>query len=642
MGFNIDNLSNYMESLYNNIVLQSNILSLDCFKKNLLEKQLYVENFINSVQQINQGTISRDVIENMKIISNEFKELYDNFDDKLMIFIVGNGKVGKSTLLNALVGKEVAKTNFLPTTWKIDVYSPQLSEHKAIIKYTNGKQETLNIDKAKEKVIEEEVKSKESNKIYKEKLKQELRDVRNKQQIDEIKMYLNKKYIYKSNISEVRWPVRSNWLLERCLLVDTPGLNQELNSLEQLGDANSYYHKADGVIWILNGTTIACETPNILLKELDDSLKNVGGLRDNIIGVINRIDLLKKNGGQEQVDKVYNDATKHFGDKFTDIIGVSAKQAYEGIINDDKNIIKESGILELQNAIRNIFLSKANTVKENAKMQGSNRLMKNTESILNTFKDKIDYYEAMYISKEENLRISKENFINSIKDDLSTLINNYLNEVDKRIDAYVEELYNGEGIDFIKNTIYKINEFESRKNSFIKNKKLQIENNVTTWVKLCKISEYKYIQPKATKNDLSINISINLNNINTSVFFTPSQEGTLMSGLGNLIKKIEFLLRKNGIKRNLMSTIEEQCKDIEKELINEIEFIVNQNYNDCKNILNVTFKEILFDFEEVKNMKLSITNLEKDIVKSPSDYTFEEIIGISGKDKYLKSTHKNI
>ncbi|ETI89662.1 MAG: hypothetical protein Q612_NSC00138G0002, partial [Negativicoccus succinicivorans DORA_17_25] len=38
-----------------------------------------------------------------------------------MILIMGNGNVGKSTLLNALVGKEVAKTNLLPTTWKIDV-----------------------------------------------------------------------------------------------------------------------------------------------------------------------------------------------------------------------------------------------------------------------------------------------------------------------------------------------------------------------------------------------------------------------------------------------------------------------------------------------------------------------------------------
>ncbi|MRN24742.1 hypothetical protein EAI30_08955 [Romboutsia ilealis] len=642
MSFNIDKLSNDMESLYNNIILKSNILSLDSFKEHLLEKQLYVECFINSLSKINQGTISRDVIENMKVISNDFKELYDNFDDKLMIFIVGNGNVGKSTLLNSLVGKEVAKTNFLPTTWKIDVYSPELGEDEVIIKYINGNHETLSINKAKNKISEEEEKSKESNKVYKAKLKEELKNIKNKEQIEEIKRYLGKKYIYKSNISEVRWPVKSNWILERCLLVDTPGLNQELNSLEQLGDANSYYHKADGVIWILNGTTIASETPNTLLKELDNSLENVGGLRDNIVGVINRIDLLKKNGGQEAVNKVYNDAVKHFGDKFTDIIGVSAKQAYEGINNNDKDMIKESGILELQNAIRNIFLSKANTVKGNAKIQGSSRLIKNTESILNTFKKKIEDYEDIYISKEENLKIFRQNFINSIKEDLANLINNYLNEVDKRVDAYIDELSNGKGIDFIKNTMYKVNEFESRRNSFIKNKTLEIENNANTWQKLCKISEYKYIQPKATKNDLSINVSINLNNIDTSVFFTPSAEGTLMSGLGNLIGKIGFFFRKNGIKRNLMNTIKSQCKDMEKQLINEIETIVNQNYNDCKNLLNITFKEILFDFKEIENVKLSITKLENEIVKSSSDHTFEEIVGISGRDEYFKSRKMNI
>ena len=112
MSLKIDKLSNDMESLYNNIVLKSNILSLDSFKENLLEKQLYIEDFINSLSKINQGSISKDVIENMKVISNDFKELYDNFDDKLMIFIVGNGNVGKSTLLNSLVGKEVAKQIF--------------------------------------------------------------------------------------------------------------------------------------------------------------------------------------------------------------------------------------------------------------------------------------------------------------------------------------------------------------------------------------------------------------------------------------------------------------------------------------------------------------------------------------------------
>ena len=156
MSLDIDKLVNDMEKLYGSIVIKSKVLSLDSFKDNILEKQIYIKKFIQSLSNINQGSISRDVIKNMEVISNEFKELYDNFDDKLMIFIVGDGNVGKSTLLNALVGEEVAKTNDLPTTWKIDVYSPELSKNNAIIKYKTGKQETLSVEEAKQKINEEE------------------------------------------------------------------------------------------------------------------------------------------------------------------------------------------------------------------------------------------------------------------------------------------------------------------------------------------------------------------------------------------------------------------------------------------------------------------------------------------------------
>lgn len=637
MSLKIDERTNDMKKLYEKIILKSKTLSLDVYKENLKDKQIDIEKFIHILSNINQGSISRDVVENLIFISNEFKELYENFDDRLMIFIVGDGNVGKSTLLNALVGKEVAKTNFLPTTWKIDVYSPELSNNNAIIKYTNGKQETLSVKKAKQKIDKEDEKIKESKKIFSKKLKEKLQGIKNKEKIEEIKRYLGKKYIYKFNVCEVRWPVKSNFLLEECLLVDTPGLNQDFDSLAQIGDVDSYYHKADGVIWILDGTKISSQSPNTLLKELDDSLKNVGGVRDNIIGVINRVDLLRKNGCQEAVDKVYNDAVKYFGNKFTKIIPISASEAYKGISNNDKNMIEQSGIEDLKKAIEQIFLSKADTVKGKAKEQGSNRLIKNTKAILKKYKNQIDYYNKMYISKEANVKSSKENLINSINEELSNLIDNYLDEVSNRVEIYVEQLSNGKGIDFIKNTIYKVNEFESTRNWFIKNKKLEIKNNTDTWENLCKISEYKYIKPENTENNISINVSINLKNIDTSAFFTPSAQGTLMSTLGNLIGKIGFLLRKNRIKQDLMRTISTQCEEMKKQLISKIESTINQNYENCiSKILNVTFRNVLFDINEIENVKLSISNLEKDIDKNPSEHTFEEIVGISGKDEYLK------
>lgn len=637
MSLKVNQLSNSMESLFNTIVLKSNILSLDNFKENLYEKQLYIDNFIKSISNNNNGKISKNVLERMKEIRSEFNELYENFDDKLMIFIVGNGNVGKSTLLNALVGQEVAKTNFLPTTWKIDVYSPELDGDTAVIKYKDGNQEVVDVNKAKDKVNDEENKSKESNKIYKENLKKKLNGITNREQREEIKKSLSEELIYKSNISEVRWPVKSNWILERCLLVDTPGLNQELNSLEQLGDANNYYHKADGVIWILNGQTIAAQTPNILLEELNSSLKNVGGIRDNIIGVVNRADLVRKNGGQEAVEKVHNDAVKHFGDKFTDIIDVSAKQAYEGIKNKDKSQLEESGILELQNAIRNIFLSKANTIKSNAKIQGNNKLIKNTVDILEQFENKINEYEKTYIIKEKNLQASKEKLLKSIKDDFKSFFENYISEVEVRVDAYIQELANGKGVDFIKNNMYRLDEFESKRNALIKNKSLEIKNNANTWEKQCKINEYKYIDTKISKNEIQLNLSMDLNNIDMSVFFKPSDEGTLLSGLGNLIGKGMFLLRKNGIKRNIIYTISNQCNDIEKKIVTQIESIIQSNFKQSKKLMDITFKDILFDFNDIGNVKKQINQLKKDINKGVNDHTLEEIIGISGKEEYLKT-----
>ena len=57
---------------------------------------------------------------------SEYKEkLEDKLEDllsPLKIMIVGEGKSGKSTLLNALVGREVAQVNDEPKTWCINLY----------------------------------------------------------------------------------------------------------------------------------------------------------------------------------------------------------------------------------------------------------------------------------------------------------------------------------------------------------------------------------------------------------------------------------------------------------------------------------------------------------------------------------------
>lgn len=389
MSLQLDILSNKMEKLFNDIIIGEKILSLGKLKDDLFNKKELVNNFRTNFLKRNLGKSSKKLLDELGQIQVDFNDLYENFDDKLMIFIIGNGNVGKSTLINSLIGYEVAETNFIPNTWKIDVYCTDQDKNKGIVKYIDGKQEKLQIDKVKEIIKNEEKKSKQGKKDYNENRNKELKGLKIKEEREEMERYLADIYLYKSNVAEVRWPVDKNSMLEKCLLVDTPGLNQNLHSLDQLGDIHDYYHKADGVLWLLDGQTIQAANANTLFNDLNDVLQTVGGVRDNIIGVINRMDLVMKDGGKEAVLKVGNDAKKIFGNKFSKIVNISAHQAFEGVKNNIPSVIEESGILNLQKTIRDIFILKSESVKNSAKEQGHNKLLDATFQRLKEFHSKV-------------------------------------------------------------------------------------------------------------------------------------------------------------------------------------------------------------------------------------------------------------
>ena len=50
------------------------------------------------------------------------QSLAADLNSPFLLFVVGDGKFGKSTLINALIGCEAAEAGQLPRTWKIDVF----------------------------------------------------------------------------------------------------------------------------------------------------------------------------------------------------------------------------------------------------------------------------------------------------------------------------------------------------------------------------------------------------------------------------------------------------------------------------------------------------------------------------------------
>lgn len=612
MSLELDILSNRMEKLFNNVVIKEKMLSLGDLKDDLFNKKQLINRFINNFNKSSIGKNTKKLLDELGQIEADFNNLYENFDDKLMIFIIGNGNVGKSTLLNALIGYEIAETNFLPNTWKIDIYSPELEKQKAIIKYTHGKQEKLSINKVKEIVNSEEKKSKEGKKVYNENLNKTLKGLKTKEEREEMKKYLSEQYLYKSNVAEVRWPVDKNWILDKCLLVDTPGLNQNLHDLNQLGNIHDYYHKADGVIWLLDGQTISAVNAKTLFQELNEILETVGGVRDNIIGVINRMDLVRKNGGEEAVLKVCNDAKWIFRNKFSKIVDISAQQAFEGVKNNKATVIEESGILILQNAIRDIFISKSDSVKNSAKVQGHNKLLESTLQKLEEFSSQVEYYEKLYNEKEQKLISSKEKFKSSLISDINSFFESYLSEVKKRVDIHIDALADGNGSGFVKNTMYKLDEFIKNRDNFIDNKQLEIKNNAFVWEKFCEISEYKYIQNIASVENESIwvNVNVDLSSLNNIAYFTPTVEDDLFSFLGNVFGKAMFWIRKGGIKSKINDAIRHECNKMKEDIIMQLDNNIEKSFSLCKYIIDVTFQHIFFKFEEINTIKEQINELE--------------------------------
>lgn len=612
MSLDIDALSVKMERLFNEIIIRGKLLSLENLKNELFNKKEILSMYRSDFNGIEQGKISKNFLDALELIEVDFKNLYDNFDDKLMIFIIGNGNVGKSTLLNALIGYEVAETNFLPNTWKIDVFSTELDKGKAIVKYSDGKIKELPIDQAKQLIGEEEIKSKESKKIYNEKLKEALGNIKTKEEREEMKRYLSEKYLYKSKISEVRWPVEKNWILEKCLLVDTPGLNQNLYDLNELGNIHDYYHKADGVLWILDGQTISASKVGSLYQELEEAFKTVGGVRENIIGVVNRMDLVKKNGGVKAVDEVIKESEKIFGNRFSKIVHISAYQAFQGFKNKNESDINESGILTLQSAIRDIFIKKSESVKRNAKVQGYNKLVNLVNKEIENYYSKIEEYEKMYSEKKKKLELAKEKLIEKIKKEIHDFFELYLMGVKQRVDTYIYVLSEGKGSNFVKENIYNINELIKNREILIDNLLKEINNNKLSWERMCKISEYKYIQSTNINSQvkaLSI-LKMDFSELNNIKYHIPLQGDDLFTLLSNAFGKFMFFIRKDGIKREIINLIEKECYNMKAEMTEQIYNIILENYKYCETILNTTFKEILFDYKFINKIKEELKNLQ--------------------------------
>ena len=363
----------------------------------------------------NINLLKKSIQYELDILLKSIEELKNPF----LLFVIGSGKYGKTTLINSLIKDNLLKVDDIPNTWKLDTLIKAKKEKIDII-YKNNEVLNIDIEYGMNILKEEEMKYKKSKELIRNNFN--IYKTSNKRSIGELKLHkqtLEDKYLYKSDIEEVKYYINKNGILENFIIVDTPGLNQNLKSNTNERMIN-YYNRADGVIWLLDAQNIVAKSSEELIEVLrkeyiiDDKF-------DNIICVVNKIDVINKNSREKILLKI----NELYKDKFKDIVLVSSKEALKGYINESNELIESSNIKSLLNSIDVNFKLQSEKIQIKAKYNVTKVTNNKINKLINNYKREL--YKN--INKYEEERVILEEKLKNLKSDLEIKVDKYISTI---------------------------------------------------------------------------------------------------------------------------------------------------------------------------------------------------------------------
>ncbi len=242
--------------------------------------------------------VTGNVIEKLKILSAGCKKLgfseeaerieqrLKDFEEPLLVMVVGEGKFGKSTLINELAGKKIAPVSKLPKTWKIDIYIPTKGEEEAWLYWKSRPEshQAVSIDEAIQICDEEERKA--------------IRKMKEGQS-------------WKSDLYQVKWFRHVDWPDGNVALVDTPGFSQlrsdsVVETVKLFGSDGIqlavsdpfeyYYYRSDVVLWCIRADKLGD-------RDTLEALEKVKSQRKKIVGILTHMDKVPESRWKDILDQ---------------------------------------------------------------------------------------------------------------------------------------------------------------------------------------------------------------------------------------------------------------------------------------------------------------------------------------------------
>lgn len=536
-----------------------------------------------------------------------------------MLYVIGMGKAGKSSLLNSLVGKNVADVGTLPKTWKTDLFYKNkdnvLADKPVKILYRDGKVELYAEDSAKELIIQEEEKREETEDILDREFKKRSKLLTSIDEKKILRSELEEQILYRSPIREVRWAldnISEKSILNHFSLVDTPGLSQFHSGTqgekgvrgEDIGD---FYHQADGVLWLLDATTLSASTPKIVLENLEQSLScaNVGEKNiDNIVAVLNFADKVIERGGEEALEKVIENAKRIFGDKFIDFVPYSAKQAISAINTNNPQLLEESGFNKLCAIINQHFYFDAVDSRISSKKYGFlGEITTYQNDFFNRYLSRLKQDQHKFEQRKERAEKDLNNLIQQLENQWEVQFSEYEKTVNKNIDKLAHEIVElPEALheEFMEKQIFRLKLLEGYQSKFWNSSLEQVSQTVEKYRKddAKNFTRYKYVKNNDFKD------SLQSNNLSTkSINF--SDQDAIQDAINLLIVGCLALLGPIGLLAGAFMMFGAKDRKINK----------------AKDSMRQNLKNIEKTFEE--NNRKSLNDLKNKATKSLNDSLIE-------------------
>lgn len=241
------------------------------------------------------------------------RALRDELDRPLLLAILGEFNAGKSTLVNAFVGADVAPMGILPTTATLNVLRGGAERRVRVVRKDGTTREGTWED-VKGLLAEAEARG---------------------ALIDHV---------------EIVFPSE---LLERVWVLDTPGSNAPNPDHEAL--ANEAMRRADAALWVFDAGQAGKATEGRILA-------NVKASKRTVIAALNKVDRLRP----EQLDEVKAVLAREMPEVGPDPVTLSAKKALKARVNGDSDALAASGFPALVERLERDIFSRSRLLKRRA------------------------------------------------------------------------------------------------------------------------------------------------------------------------------------------------------------------------------------------------------------------------------------